>query len=121
MTVNPSAGSGLGSCTPAAVRSRNRASLPGAGCPPESKIGSIEIETPVLAEKIPGAIYIATPYDNPFGTAIRRVPAALYIVAKDPARGIIIKVAGKIEPDPVTGQLITTFENTRSSRSASSR
>ena len=35
---------------------------------------------------------------------------ALYVVAKDPARGIIIKVAGKIEPNPVTGQLVTTFE-----------
>jgi hypothetical protein len=34
------------------------------------------------------------------------------VVAKDPARGILIKVAGKIEPNPVTGQLTTTFQNT---------
>ena len=37
---------------------------------------------------------------------------ALYVVAKDPERGIFVKVAGKITPNPVTGQLVTTFENT---------
>jgi len=36
---------------------------------------------------------------------------ALYIVAKAPARGILVKVAGEIHPDPVTGQLVTTFLN----------
>ena len=29
---------------------------------------------------------------------------------KDPARGIIVKLAGHIEPNPVTGQLVTTFD-----------
>jgi hypothetical protein len=106
-TINPSAGSGLGACTPQQYESETYSSLPGEGCPPESKIGSIEIETPVLAEKIPGAIYIAKPYDNPFDSLL-----GLYVVAKDPARGILIKVAGKIVPNPVTGQLVTTFENT---------
>jgi hypothetical protein len=114
-TVNPSAGSGLGACTPAQYASETAESLPGEGCPAESKIGSIEIETPLLAEKIPGAIYIATPYDNrpefgspehPGGSLL-----ALYVVAKDPAKGIIVKVAGKLEPNPETGQLVTTFDN----------
>ena len=105
-TVNPSAGSGLGACTPQQYEAETYSSPPGAGCPPESKIGSIEIETPLLAEKIDGAIYIAKPFDNPFNSLL-----GLYIVAKDPARGIIIKVAGHIEPNPVTGQLVTTFLN----------
>jgi hypothetical protein len=116
MTANPSLAAGLGACTPAQYESETSGSLPGEGCPAESKIGSIEIETPLLDEKIDGAIYIATPYDNrpefgdpehPGGSLL-----ALYIVAKDPARGLIIKVAGKIEPNPITGQLTTTFENT---------
>ncbi len=112
MTINPSAGSGLGSCTPAQYASETALSLPGEGCPPESKIGSIVIETPLLAETIPGAIYIATPYDNPFGEPAHPDGSllALYVVAKDPERGLLIKVAGKIEPNPVTGQLTTTFD-----------
>ncbi len=106
ITVNPSAGSGLGSCSPAQYAAETFSSLPGEGCPPESKIGSIEIETPLLDEKILGAVYVATPFDNPFGSLL-----ALYIVAKDPARGIIIKVAGRVELNPVTGQLVTTFQD----------
>jgi len=112
-TVNPSAGSGLGACTPQQYESETAESSPGAGCPPESKIGSIEIETPLLAETIPGAIYIATPYDNPFSEPGHPDGSllALYVVAKDPARGILIKVAGKLKANPVTGQLVSTFDN----------
>jgi len=116
MTANPSLAAGLGACTRAQYESETSSSPPGAGCPPESKIGSIEIETPLLSEKIPGAVYIATPYHNmpEFGTPEYPEGSllALYVVAKDPARGILIKVAGKIEPNPVTGQLVTTFDNT---------
>jgi hypothetical protein len=107
ITVNPSAGSGLGACTPGQYEAETSASLPGEGCPAESKIGAIEIETPLLAEKILGAVYVAKPFDNPFNSLL-----ALYIVAKAPDRGIIIKVAGKVELNPVTGQLSTTFDNT---------
>jgi hypothetical protein len=116
MTANPSLAAGLGACTPEQYALETFSSPPGAGCPEESKIGSIEIETPVLAEKIQGAVYIATPYDNvpAFGDAQHPGGSllALYVVAKDPPRGIMIKVAGKIVPNLVTGQLVTTFENT---------
>lgn len=107
VTINPSAGSGLGACSPAQYAAERSDSLPGEGCPPESKIGSIEIETPVLAEKILGSVYVATPFDNPFGSLL-----ALYIVAKVPDRGILVKVAGRVDLDPVTGQLTTTFDDT---------
>ncbi len=106
VTANPSLAAGLGACTPAQYEAETSGSLPGEGCPPESKIGSIEIETPLISEKIPGAIYIAKPYENPFNSLL-----ALYVIAKDPALGVIVKVAGKIEPNPVTGQLVTTFLN----------
>ncbi|HWX44674.1 MAG TPA: hypothetical protein VNY52_05060 [Solirubrobacteraceae bacterium] len=104
-TVNPSAGSGLGVCTPAQYAAETSSSLPGEGCPAESKIGAVEVETPVLAEKLTGAIYVAKPFDNPFDSLL-----GLYIVVKDPARGIVVKLAGHIEPDPVTGQLVTRVD-----------
>ncbi len=112
-TVNPSAGSGLGACMPVQYAAETSSSLPGAGCPPESKIGDVEIETPILDEKLTGAVYVASPYDNPFpsqehpgGTLL-----ALYIVAKAPPRGVIIKVAGEVHLDETTGQLVTRFLN----------
>jgi hypothetical protein len=116
MTANPSLAAGLGACSPAQYAKETFSSPPGAGCPPESKIGSIEIETPLLNEKIPGAVYIATPYDNPFPEPENGHPGgtllALYVVAKDRERGVIVKTAGKITPNPITGQLTTTFQNT---------
>ena len=60
-----------------------------------------------MSEKIHGAIYIAQPYENPSHSLV-----ALYIVAKNAEAGVLIKLAGKVSPNPVTGQLTTTFENT---------
>jgi hypothetical protein len=106
LTINPSAGVGLGACTPTDYEKETVNSVPGAGCPNDSKLGTVEIETPLLAQKIHGAIYIAQPYNNPFNSLV-----ALYVVAKNPETGILIKLAGKVAPNPLTGQLTTTFEN----------
>jgi hypothetical protein len=106
LTINPSAGVGLGGCSPAGYASETIDSVPGAGCPNDSKLGTVEIETPLLAQKIHGSIFVAQPHENPFGSLV-----ALYIVAKSPETGVMIKLAGRVEPDPVTGQLTTTFEN----------
>ncbi len=114
-TANPSLASGLGVCTPEQLAAETSSSPPGAGCPAESKIGTVDVETPVLSEKLSGNIYIAKPYENKpeFGTPQHPGGSllALYIVVKDPARGILVRLAGKIEPNPVTGQLVTSFEN----------
>ena len=104
-TANPSLASGLGTCTPQQFASETSSSSPGAGCPAESKIGVVNVETPVLSEKLMGNIYIATPFDNKFDSLL-----GLYIVVKDPARGIIVKLQGHIEPNETTGQLVTTFD-----------
>ena len=42
--------------------------------------------------------------DNPFNSLL-----AIYIVAKGP--GVIVKLPGHVDPDPVTGQLTTTFDD----------
>ena len=105
-TVNPSSGSGLGVCTPAQLERETSSSPPGVGCPAESKIGTVEVETPVLTEKLLGSVYVAKPFENPFDSLL-----GLYVVIKNAARGVIVKLAGHIEPNPVTGQLVTTFDN----------
>jgi hypothetical protein len=105
-TINPSSGVGLAGCTSADYAAETVNSAPGAGCPNNSKLGTVEIETPLLAKKIQGSLFIAQPHENPFGSLV-----ALYIVAKNPETGVLIKLAGKVTPNPVTGQLVTTFEN----------
>jgi len=105
MTLNPSAADGLGTCSPAALAQETFDSPAGAGCPEDSKIGSLEVETPLLEGKLlKGSIYVATPGQNPFGTLI-----AVYMVIKDPALGILVKLPGEVIPDSATGQLTATF------------
>ena len=114
-TIDPSAGVGLVGCTPADYARETIDSVPGAGCPNESKLGTVEIETPLLKQHIDGNIFIAQPYENPFPEPAAGHPGgtlvALYIVARNPETGVLVKLAGKVTPNPVTGQLATVFEN----------
>ncbi|HEX8690414.1 MAG TPA: hypothetical protein VF729_09260, partial [Solirubrobacterales bacterium] len=115
MTVNPSVAEGLATCTPAQYGAERIDSAPGEGCPEASKVGTIEAESPLLeGEIVKGSLFVATQDDpatpqpgaeNPFDALI-----ALYIVIKHPELGIIVKQAGKVEPDPRTGQLISSFD-----------
>jgi hypothetical protein len=106
MTLNPSAAEGLAVCSPSQYASEKFDSKPGEGCPDASKIGNVEIGTPLLKEQAKGALYIAAPYDNPFNSLL-----ATYIVARIPERGVLVKLPIEISPDPDTGQLIATVDN----------
>jgi hypothetical protein len=106
MTINPSVGAGLGVCTPAAYAAESVSSPPGAGCPNESKIGDFTVQSPLFAERLEGALFLAAPYDNPSGSLL-----AVYLVAKSSERGILVKVAGGLQADPQSGRLIAIFDN----------
>jgi hypothetical protein len=104
-SVNPSIAEGLEVCTPGQAEGETASSVPGAGCPNASKIGTVEVETPLLDENVNGALYQAAPYDNPFNSLI-----ALYIVLKNPTLGISVVQPVKVESDPVTGRLTTVAD-----------
>jgi hypothetical protein len=106
MSINPSEGEGLAGCSPAEYARETVDSKPGEGCPDASKVGTVQISTPLLEEEAHGSLYVANPHDNPFDSLI-----ALYIVAKIPERGVLIKQAARVDADPVTGQLTTTSDN----------
>jgi hypothetical protein len=105
-SVNPSIAEGLEVCSEADLERETAFSSPGAGCPDASKIGTVEVETPLLDENVNGALFQAAPYENPFGSLI-----ALYIVIKNPTLGIVVRQPVRVEPDPVTGQLRTVAED----------
>jgi hypothetical protein len=76
-------------------------------CPDAAKLGTVKIDTPILAQPLQGSIYLATQNANPFGSLV-----ALYIIAKDPETGVLVKLPGGVSLDPRTGQLTATFEDT---------
>jgi hypothetical protein len=102
LTVNPAGANGLGACSPAQVDLEGEGP---ASCPDASKLATVEVETPLLDHPVKGAAYIATPYQNPFNSLL-----ALYIALNDPQTGTVVKLAGEVHPDPVSGQLSATFK-----------
>jgi hypothetical protein len=131
LAVNASQADGLGVCdstqigtlTPVGESPAHFAAAP-SSCPDASKIGTVEVTSPLLAqyneenevqrdpetekvipEALHGSVFIAKPFDNPFKSLL-----AVYLTVEDPKTGIFAKLAGEVEPDPVTGQLTTRFE-----------
>ncbi len=107
MTLNPSQAEGLEVCTEADLERETLTSQPGEGCPEASRIGTIEVESPLVEEPLPGALYVAEPYHNLAGDSL----IAVYVVIRSPHLGIIVKQPLKVEPDPSTGQLISSAED----------
>jgi uncharacterized repeat protein (TIGR01451 family) len=99
--VSPSSASGLQGCSPAQIGLDSTADP---RCPDGSTLGSLTIETPMLDRLLKGSIYLAGPHDNPFDSLL-----AVYLVARGP--GVIVKLPGKVEADPLTGQLTTSFDD----------
>jgi hypothetical protein len=84
-------------------------------CPDAAKVGTVKIVSPLLpvGQALEGAVYLATPApngeggNNPFNSTV-----AMYIVAKDPVSGTLVKLPGKVTLNQETGRIESTFENT---------
>jgi hypothetical protein len=76
-------------------------------CPDASKIGTGELKTALLTDPLKGALYLAAQGEgNPYGSLF-----AIYLVIEDPRHGIFIKLPGRVDPDPQSGQMKVTFQN----------
>ena len=75
-----------------------------ANCPSSSKIGTVQIDTPLLEEPMTGAIYAGSQESNdPTSGRMYRI----FTTAE--GSGVLIKLEGKLSVDPTTGQITTTF------------
>ena len=113
MTVNPSAANGLEACTSRqmgllaadhAPPYRIRFDGKPVSCPDGSKIGSVTIESPLVEQTLEGGVYLGKQFDNPFNSLL-----AIYIAVRNDELGLSAKLAGKVVPDPETGQLTAVF------------
>jgi hypothetical protein len=104
VTINPAGADGLEACSEEQIALK---SPEPPTCPNASKVGLVKIHTPLLPNPLEGAAYLAAQNANPFGSLV-----ALYVFVEDPISGSRVKLAGEVVPDPVTGQLVSTFKNT---------
>lgn len=117
VTTNPAIASGLAACSLAQYEEQTLAGA--GGCPDASKVGTVEVETPLLEEELEaegagqdqmvptvlhGSIYVGKQHDNPFDNLL-----TIYMVIEEPKLGIFVKLPGRVEPNANTGQLTTTF------------
>lgn len=118
LAINPGGTDGLGACTEAEIGYlagsstapqdlRFTPALTDPSCPDGSKVGTVEVKTPLLAHPLKGAMYLASQNANPFGSLI-----ALYVLAEDPVSGTLLKLAGEVSLDPASGQMTSKFQNT---------
>jgi hypothetical protein len=110
-TVNPAAAGGLAACSEGQIELHGP--QPGR-CPEASKIGLVELETPLFPHRIfKGGDYVATQTENPFGSLL-----AIYVAIDEPELGVVVKLAGHVElGEPFVsnglqpGQIRTTFDD----------
>jgi hypothetical protein len=92
-------------------------------CPDASTIGTAEAESPLLDEPVKGHVYLARPLCGGAGQAPCTEQDALdgnlyqlYLELGGTGpladTGVNLKVRGKVEANPATGQLTSVFENT---------
>jgi hypothetical protein len=101
IALSPAAADGLQACSQDQF-GLNTAAEP--TCPDASKIGTGEIDSSISADPLTGSIYLAQQGNNPFGSTF-----AIYVATE--ADGVLIKLAARIDANPFTGQLTTTFDN----------
>jgi hypothetical protein len=120
VTLNSAAADGLQACSEAQIGFQGIDQATGADlftpdipttpelfCPDASKVATVSIKTPLLAQSLEGAVYLAAQTANPFGSLL-----AMYIVAEDPVSGVLLKIPGEVSANEQTGQLVSTFKHT---------
>ncbi|HWX46408.1 MAG TPA: hypothetical protein VNY52_13960 [Solirubrobacteraceae bacterium] len=100
VALSPGAADGLQSCSEAQIGVGS--SSPPA-CPPASKLGEATLTTPALFGQLHGGIYLAGPESGSIGG----LPFKVFLTLA--GEGVMIKLPGTVEPNPVTGQITTTF------------
>ncbi len=118
MTINPSAAKGLQTCgdsefgvsdaagsnePPEVEEAAGEATA--VACPPGSKIGAVEVQTPDLPAPLTGAVYLGTPLsDAPASGQEYRI----FLTASAPQDGIEVRLVGNVAANAATGRLQAT-------------
>ena len=102
VTLNTSSADGISSCSLEQIGLNEGAP---SECPESSRIGTVRIKTPLLEDELGGSLFLAEQNRNPFNSLI-----ALYLAIENEKNGVYVKTAGKVDLDPVTGRLTTTFD-----------
>jgi hypothetical protein len=119
VSVNPSSATGLVGCPDGVVGVREQGDPPlfnlvdpvdgvGVECPAGSRLGTVEVDTPLLDETLTGDVVLGEPKSTDPGSGEM---FRLFLVVRSKARGLLVKVYGSAVADPQTGRITATFRN----------
>jgi hypothetical protein len=98
VVINPGQAAGLGACQTAESAV---GTLEAPSCPNNSKVGTDEIETPLLKKNLKGNVYV-----------LQSDPPNLKLLVAASGEGVNLKLVGDVHLDEATGRLTTTFKET---------
>jgi hypothetical protein len=98
LVINPGQAAGLAACG-AAESAVGTEGVP--SCPPASKVGTDEIQTPLLTDPLKGDVYV-----------LQSNPPHLQLLVGASADGVNLKLVGDVHLDEATGRVVTTFNHT---------
>jgi hypothetical protein len=106
LVINPGQATGLVACQPGqenvgGPEAETEAEDGPPSCPAASKIGSVEVATPLLPDKLLGNVYV-----------LGQNPPNVQILAAASGDGVNLKLVGNVHLDETTGRLTATFPNT---------
>jgi hypothetical protein len=105
VAINPGQAAGLEACQPeqdglgGETDGESKEGPP--ECPSASKVGTVEIETPLLKDTLKGNVYV-----------LQSNPPELKLLVAASADGVNLKLVGTVHLNTQTGRLTTTFEGT---------
>jgi uncharacterized repeat protein (TIGR01451 family) len=99
MSINPGQAAGLQACpeTEETLHENNEPPV----CPSASKVGTVEIVTPLLPRPLQGDVYI-----------LGNNPPELKLLLAASGEGVNVKLIGVVHLNEATGQVVTTFAHT---------
>ncbi len=103
--LNPSVANDLETCTDEQFAKGTNDPV---ACPPSSRVGSVEVETPALPEILGGDVYVAQPLSNDpsSGNQFR-----IFIHVTSAKFGVNVRLVGNVFPNLQTGQLTAVVPN----------
>ncbi len=105
IAINPGQATGLVACQPSeeafGTEPDGEVDEGPVSCPSASKVGTDEISSPLLRDKLQGSVYI-----------LNQNPPNLQLLIAASGDGVNLKLVGTVHLDESTGQLTTTFDNT---------
>jgi len=105
LSVNPSGATGLQGCSDVEIGLKSNVEP---SCPDASKIGTVEVTSPLLDQSLSGVMYLGTPKStDPMSGEMLR----LFLVVRNDRYGVLVKLPGSTTADPNTGRLVATFDN----------